>query len=213
MSEVTTGARAVLSRAHTYDAFQRALGGNSSRRTFVREHLRVHAGDHVLDVGCGTGELLSVLPEVRYTGIDLNPAYIDAARKRFGARGTFVVGDLRDASAVPDAGFDVVVCTGVLHHLGDAEVDALLAAVSRVLRPEGRFVSLDAAWTVPQHSFAAWIIRRDRGKAVRLPGEYRALAQRHFVSVEMTVRTDLLRIPYTHVVLECARAGAPSRVG
>ncbi|HEY8867402.1 MAG TPA: hypothetical protein VIM22_10735, partial [Solirubrobacteraceae bacterium] len=50
---------------------------------------------------------------------------------------------------------------------------------------------------------ARWLIERDRGRAVRGAGGYEELARPWFQRVNATVRGDLVRVPYTHAVLEC----------
>jgi trans-aconitate methyltransferase len=56
----------------------------------------LRAGDEVLDLACGDGGLGEHLLArgLRYTGIDAEPAMVDAARQRLGARATVGVGDL-----------------------------------------------------------------------------------------------------------------------
>jgi len=90
----------------------------------------------VLDVGCGpgslTGKLLDI-PGIRLTGVDLSPAMISLARKRYpGAQ--FYVDDIEWLS-FPDETFDAVFCSGVLHHL--PVLDMALAEIRRVLKPGG----------------------------------------------------------------------------
>ena len=54
-----------------------------------------------------------------------------------------------DATALPfgDAGFDVVLCCTMLHHVPTAELqDQLLREARRVLRPGGTFAGSDSRW-------------------------------------------------------------------
>jgi SAM-dependent methyltransferase len=56
----------------------------------------LRAGDEVLDLACGDGSLGEHLLArgLRYTGIDAEPAMVDAARRRLGTRAAVGVGDL-----------------------------------------------------------------------------------------------------------------------
>ncbi len=57
------------------------------------------AESSVLDVGCGWGRLLSIMPpwwKGRYVGIDLSPDFIEFAKRSHPTR-DFWVGDLRDS--------------------------------------------------------------------------------------------------------------------
>ena len=62
MSQKTDGLHAVLSHPAVYDLLQNLLGARRSRARLIRDHIRPCHGDHVLDIGCGTGELFSQLP-------------------------------------------------------------------------------------------------------------------------------------------------------
>jgi trans-aconitate methyltransferase len=54
----------------------------------------------VVDVGCGTGEILDFLPAgIHYHGFDLDPNYIAAAREKYSDRGRFECADITKVSA------------------------------------------------------------------------------------------------------------------
>lgn len=100
-------------------------------------------GAKALDVGCGTGNNLIAFAERGYSahGIDHSPEMVAIAERkladrRLGARVTLRTGDVR-ALPYADGCFDVVLCTGVLHHLVDMR--PCLAEIDRVLKPGGSF--------------------------------------------------------------------------
>jgi ubiquinone/menaquinone biosynthesis C-methylase UbiE len=101
------------------------------------EHLR-GAGD-VLDVGTGEGQvarLAAAAGAAGVVGIDPTRGQLTAARARGGG-----VGYVRAVAAAlpfPSAAFDAAVACLVLEHIGGLE--AVVAEVSRVLRPGGRFL-------------------------------------------------------------------------
>jgi SAM-dependent methyltransferase len=201
--QVTTGVRAVLSHPLVYEIWSSMLGGRGARRMLLRDHARPASGERVLDLGCGPGDLRLDLPaQISYVGVDLSEDYIARARERFGADSEFRAGDA--TSIDHDLGdFDLVLVVGVLHHLDDAQVLDLFAGASRALRPGGRAMTVDPTLTDGQSRAARAVITRDRGQHVRGPEAYAGLAARSFEEVVPTVREDLLRIPYTHCVLEC----------
>src|SRR5262249_17406610 len=139
-------------------------------------------------------------------GLDASAEYIRAARETWGDRGEFRCVDIREAT-IPDDAFDLVMTMGVLHHLDDEGGVALVSLAARSLTPEGRLVAIEPARVPGQRAIERWLIGRDRGAHVRSPDQYAAVAETAFDSVSVTTRTDLLRVPYTHAVLECA---APS---
>lgn len=101
-------------------------------------------GKNVLDVGCGPGQLTSVLANrcSALMGVDPNPQYIARATWRAGCTGRV---DLQIACAedlpFPDRSYDAVFCSWVLHECEDLE--AALSEVIRVLRPTGYAVIVE----------------------------------------------------------------------
>ena len=59
----------------------------SLRRSLIQNHVRAKPGDKVIDIGCGSAEVLRYLPDVDYIGIDINPDYIAFARRTYGSKG------------------------------------------------------------------------------------------------------------------------------
>src|ERR1051325_1888346 len=97
-------------------------------------------GLKVLEIGCGIGTDGAQFAKAGadYTGIDLTPAAIELARRRFalsGLPGEFRVSDAEDLD-FPNDSFDVVYSHGVLHHTPD--IEAAVGEIHRVLKPGGR---------------------------------------------------------------------------
>lgn len=99
-----------------------------------------HAGEAVLDIGCGIGWLVVNFARggARITGLDLTRAAVDLTRRRLDFAGFDAALRVGDAEALPfgDGTFDYVTSAGVLHHTPDTQ-KAVSEAV-RVLRPGGR---------------------------------------------------------------------------
>jgi SAM-dependent methyltransferase len=206
------GLHRVLNRAGIYSALQNLLLREGNRDRYVREFVRPFAGCRVLDIGCGPGDILGHLPESigGYIGFDMNPEYIEAARKRWGARGAFRCEKVEAATVRESGAYDIVLATAILHHLGDVEALGLFDIAHRVLRPGGRLVTYDPVRIENQHWFARWMIDHDRGKAVRTRDGYEVLARSRFHEVESALLHDTLRVPYTILIMSCTKAGDPS---
>lgn len=156
MPHGSSGASTVLHSARAYDALVWVLTLGKERRFRDRllELARVAPGESVLDVGCGTGSLAiaakhRVGPVGEVCGIDPSPEMVARARRkaaRAGASVPFETGSV-DSLPFPDATFDVVTGTLMLHHLDDDLRRRGLAEVARVLKPGGRFVAVDLGST------------------------------------------------------------------
>jgi SAM-dependent methyltransferase len=200
--------RSILGIPAVYRLFQFVVGGTSYRRRYVRDYLRPKAGDRVLDIGCGPCDILECLPDVDYVGIDLSPKYIEAARARFGGRGRFISKPVEEVAVEEPGSFDIVMANGLIHHLDDTSALGVFGLARAAIKPTGRFVSFDGAFVPGQSRVAQMLLNNDRGKFVRSPEAYASLASRVFPEVKVTVRHDLLRIPYTYVLLECSEGSA-----
>ena len=113
----------------------------------TRETLRrmpMTRGSRVLDVGCGTGELLARLrakyPEAMLAGLDPVPEMLAVAGRKLSGREDLRVG-YADSLPWPSAGFDVVVSCNMFHYITHP-VDAL-KEMARVIRPGGALVLTD----------------------------------------------------------------------
>jgi trans-aconitate methyltransferase len=104
----------------------------------VVELLAPQAGERILDLGCGPGQLTRKISEsgAQVIGLDSSASMIGQARQNFpGLR--FV---LEDAAAMTfENEFDAVFSNAALHWMLDPA--AVVLAVSKALKPGGRFVA------------------------------------------------------------------------
>ncbi len=203
-AERTTGWRSVFSLAPVYRSAQRLIGADSFRQTLVSDILDLDADDRVIDIGCGTADILEYLPARDYIGFDPSQRYVADARARFGDRGTFVTAT---ADHFESAGADrtMAMAIGVLHHMDDHAVAELFQLAHSVLEPGGRLVTIDPALTPDQHRVARLLVSRDRGQHVREPEHLMRLVSPIFPNAQIEVRHDLLRPPYTHAIIRASR--------
>jgi ubiquinone/menaquinone biosynthesis C-methylase UbiE len=104
------------------------------------------AGRRLLDVCCGPGYLAGAAAArgMAAIGIDISPAMVDEARRRF-PDAEFHVADAEDLG-FPDRSFDAATCAFGLLHLPDAR--GAIAEAFRVLVPEGIYAF--AVWCRPE---------------------------------------------------------------
>ncbi|MEB3983923.1 class I SAM-dependent methyltransferase [Mycobacterium sp. 663a-19] len=187
-AERKRGLYAALSRPTLYETVQRLMGpADSSRRHFVQHFVRPQPGDRVLDIGCGPAHLLAHLPDVEYIGWEPNAAYVAKARKAYGDSGTFNVGLFGPQQARELAPVDIAIVSAVLHHMDDAQASELFILLRQVLKPGGRVITLDNVFVERQNPIARLLISLDRGRHVRSPAGYEALARGAFAHVQGTV--------------------------
>lgn len=195
-----------MSHPVVYDFAQSVMGADRNRRWMQQVYFRARSGDRVLDVGCGTSDILSVLPDVDYFGFDVSQPYIERARDRWGNRGHFYAAML-DADALSGLGeFDLILATGLLHHLDDNEVRHLFQILVPALKPGARIVTVDGTFVPGQNRLARWIISKDRGQNVRTPEAYTKLARESYSEV----KGHLIHrswFPYTYWVMEIGTPG------
>ena len=147
--------------AKYYDPFVSifTLGRRSQIRQETVARSGIQAGDRVLEVGCGTGDVaLAAKQRVGASGsvfgIDPSPEMIAVARSKAAQARVavdFQVGVI-EALAFPDASFDVVLSSLMMHHLPGDLKQRGLAEIARVLKPGGRLLIVDfkrstTAWT------------------------------------------------------------------
>jgi SAM-dependent methyltransferase len=196
----------LLDLPSVYRLFRSIVLGDGCR-VYLSEYVRPMPGEKVLDIGCGPGDILEHLPPVNYLGFDINSKYVEAAQKRFGGRGRFFCGDVALTAIDQEAAsFDLVLATGVLHHLDDNDAVSLFQLARKALKPGARLITFDGCLVAGQPRLARLVVSRDRGEYVREFAEYAKLAAHVFPQVRSFLRHDLLRIPYTHVILQCVNA-------
>lgn len=143
----------------------RSLFGTSEATVrLVAEIAARYPRPHVLDVGCGNGELLLTLaPAItRGVGIDLSAAAIQAARHAARAVPHLEFRQLaaETLSAHPLGTFHVVVLMGSLEHIADPA--AALQEAARRLHPGGRIVVIAISPGAPHAALTRAWLRRSR---------------------------------------------------
>lgn len=136
-----------LARAAGYDPADRWVGGYAD---YEWEHLRPALAAYAIDVGardvlefgCNVGGSAVVLAALgaRVQGVDVDPllvAIADANLARHGLGGAIRQVEEGRAMPFPDASFDLILANSVLEYVDPAGLDAVLADLHRLLRPNG----------------------------------------------------------------------------
>lgn len=128
----------------------------SEHVAMLRELLGPVEGRHILDCGCGAGDLALELTRdgARVTGFDLSPESVrlmGARAARLQVPAPLGLVSVMETMPFPDATFDAVVGKSILHHV---DVAASLREVHRVLKPGGNAVFIENQVTNPVLRFA-----------------------------------------------------------
>jgi len=96
----------------------------------------------VLDVGCGSGRHVVCMSDfgLEVYGMDNSPAGLRLASEWLAGTGQsqrLIVADMRCAFPFPDAFFDALIATQVIHHAQLAIVRETACEIARVVRPGG----------------------------------------------------------------------------
>ena len=148
-----------------YETHHEGIERSRRRHRYYYDYLtrilrvRVPEGLRVLDLGCGSGDLLAALRPSVGVGIDVSaPAIREASERHGGERLRFLQGDIADPAVLARAGgpFDVVLLVNVVTHLTD--VQRTLEALHAVSHPRTRVLvySYSRLWQ-PLLRLAEWL--------------------------------------------------------
>ncbi len=138
--------------ANSYDSYMQriTLGRERILRNETVQLAQIQPGDHVLEVGCGTGTLSLAAaqqagPTGKVYGIDMIPQMIELSRGKAAQAGadiTFQLGSIDDIP-FPANQFDAVMCSFMIFHMSEGVRQKGIQEIYRVLKPGGRLLVLD----------------------------------------------------------------------
>ena len=125
----------------------------------------------LLDVGCGTGNLLSLISskyEAKIAGVDISPDMLEIARDKLGEKADLRVGDSENLP-FDDESFDVITCTDSFHHY--PHPGNVLIEFKRILKPEGHIIIADLSVPQPFRQLSNLLIPFTKDGDVRIYSE------------------------------------------
>jgi cyclopropane-fatty-acyl-phospholipid synthase len=148
----------MYSSAYFEDATNDLDAAQEHKLDYICRKLRLHRGDHLLDIGCGWGGFIVYAAShygVHAHGITLSVRQAETARQRIHNAGLddrcrVDVCDYRDIES--GQRFDKVVSIGMFEHVGKALLPEYFRRVWEFLRPGGAFLNSGIASEVGRHN-------------------------------------------------------------
>jgi ubiquinone/menaquinone biosynthesis C-methylase UbiE len=117
------------------------LCGRSVYQAFA-DRLPLDGGERVLDFGCGMGTVAyyvaKKLPHGLLTCLDISERWLNACRKTLRSYGNITF--LQESMLLANESFDVVYCHFVLHDIPESELERVITALARSIKPGGVLV-------------------------------------------------------------------------
>ena len=123
---------------HIYDAMYQTFNDYDDEFTFYTTIIQKYHKQHVLEIGCGTGNLAKRFIDAQtvYTGLDLSRDMIDLCKKK-NTGGNFVIGDVTNFNL--DTTVDIALITGrtTSYLLTNSDVSNALKSIASNLNENG----------------------------------------------------------------------------
>jgi SAM-dependent methyltransferase len=198
LPERTSGLYRLITFPFFYKTFMRFLGAESARERLLRDWYKPTNEMDILDIGCGPGVMAPLVKSRSYLGVDINSAHIESAQQNFGNTSvSFRQGAAQDLLPRLSKSFDLIICSGFLHHVDDAGVAQILQAAQSALRPGGYVVIVEPVYLPKQRWIARQMKSWDSGQHIRTASHWRAILPEQLI--EERISGDLLNIPYDHI--------------
>ena len=168
---------------------------------YISEELGKEDYTELLDCGCGTGPMISLLyekdPTKHYTGLDITPKMIEAGKAKNLEGVNWVVGDCENLP-FDENSFDVIICSNSFHHYPNPQ--AFFNSAKKVLKPGGRLILQDYTASKPM----LWLMNHTEMPLANLVGhgdvkaysldEIRALCKKAELKVEKLEKAKKFRL-------------------
>ena len=132
----------ILEYPQIYNFYQFLIGSHSYLKNYKSKFLKLENGMKILDVGCGTSNILRFIDEkVEYFGVDCSKKYIDYCLKNFPEH-RFINQSICKNLDI-DENFDVIISKGVLAALSDVQLSEMLEVIVDLAKKNTKIILSD----------------------------------------------------------------------
>jgi ubiquinone/menaquinone biosynthesis C-methylase UbiE len=173
-------------QAEKYDSGNKGKHARSLYESVINK-LDELSFNNLLDVGCGTGNLLKLIStryDVQISGVDLTPKMLNITRIKLGDEADLKVADSEELPFDNDK-FDMVICTDSFHHYPHPE--KVLVEIRRVLQQDGMLLIADPYTPAPLRQLVNLYFKLSRSGDVKVYPESdirKLLEEAGFISIE-----------------------------
>ena len=197
--------RRLLSIGTAYNTFIYLIGKFGFARLYLfAKYIPYCPGTKVLDLGCGPGTNTEFFQPADYLGIDISEAYISKARQAHPGF-NFACDNFLDLDESFNESYDLVLMSGLLHHLNDEMFMEFMAKSYALIKKGGRLIAIENCLHQKQSKLKRKLILMDRGKYVREVEHTRRLIEQTDFNSQISIEEDLLMIPYSHLIATCQK--------
>ena len=201
--EITHGFRSVLSAPIVYETFQSLMRDKNLYNELVNI-INDIKNPKILDIGCGSAEILRDLKVDKYVGFDISERYIEQAKTTHNSNQncTFISKEFSKGHVQNLDKFNVVLFKGLMHHLSDSEVLSLIEEVKEVSAQGALILTIDPVFVSKQNPISKLLVSLDRGQNVRTFEQYSALLSQN-LKLKTSEHRHQFFIPYDRCFFVC----------
>ena len=131
----------LLNNSHFYNFVQLVLGMDIYK--VISKEIEKYPNSSIVDIGCGTGQILQYLRPREYLGLDINAKYLEQAETKFGRENIkFKNSDARNMPKL-NRSYELVLIVNFIHHLDDKGLEKTLKGIKNNIK-FNKFILVDS---------------------------------------------------------------------
>ena len=188
-----------------YNIYQSTIGYNGwlkrYYKTFIFPEIQKKSDISLLDLGCGTGNIITKLPTyIHYTGIDYQRNYIDYCIKKY-PQCTFIC-----QNAIYDINlnrkFDIIISEALISNFDDKNIEKVFKNIIKLSNENTVIIISDLNFNKNNSKIENFLLKHERGNILRGREEYVKILSKYFKIKTIEEMDNIYRIPYKKIVFK-----------